>query len=131
MFYCNLCKKLWERHSHAFPPHYIPEKDQQLHHVCRSRWRLQVSISHLEPVLSLFDLFYQNWSLTCTGPCANADRVNVLSLSHILRELNHYWNVKWAMKRPLHHWNHIMKLILQLAICSIYYFSFRQGYYTK
>ena len=42
-----------------------------------------------------------------------------LSCKLFLRELNHYWNVKWTMKRPLHKWNHIMKLILQPAICNI------------
>jgi len=29
-----------------FPHHYTPEKSQQLDQVCRSRWRLQVSVSH-------------------------------------------------------------------------------------
>jgi len=105
-------KKARERLSHEFPTHYTPEKAQQLDQVCRSQWRLQVSISHLEPVLSLFDPFYQNWSRTYRRPRACAERVNVLSLLYILRDWNHNWNVKWTVKCPLHHWNHIMKLIL-------------------
>jgi len=36
------------------------------------------------PVLSLFDLLYQNGSRTYRGPCASADRVNVWSLWYIL-----------------------------------------------
>jgi len=41
---------------------------------------------------------------------ASADRVNIRSLLYILRGLNHYWNVKWTMKRSLHHWDHIIRL---------------------
>jgi len=40
----------------------------------------------------------------------SADRVNVRSLSYILRGLNHYWNLKWTMKRSLHQWDHIIRL---------------------
>jgi len=106
-----------------FPPHYTPEKVQQLDQVCRSRWRLQVSISHPEPVLRLFDLFYQNGSRTYRG--ASAEKMNVSSLLYILRDLNHYWNVKWTKKRPLHHWNHIMKLFYSLLYAVQMFFSFR------
>jgi len=52
------CKKVWERRSHALPPHYTREKAQQLDQVDRSRWRLQVSISHPEPVLNLFEQYF-------------------------------------------------------------------------
>jgi len=52
------------------------------------------------------------------GPCnyrglrARAHRVNVWSLLYILRGLKHCWNVKWTMKRSLHHWDHIIRLIV-------------------
>jgi len=67
-----------------FPPHYTPEKAQQLDQGCRSRWSLQLSISHREPVFSLFGLFYQNWSRTYRRPHTSADRINVWSLLYIL-----------------------------------------------
>ena len=77
-----------------FPSNYTPEKAQQVYQVCRSRWRLQVSVSHPEPVLNLFNLFYKNVSRTYRGPRGSAVIVNVLSLLYILRELHHRWNVK-------------------------------------
>jgi len=73
-----------------------------LDQVCRSRWRLQVSPSQPEPVLILFNIFYQNGSGTYRGPYASADRVNVWGLLCFLKELNQYWNVKWTMKHSLH-----------------------------
>jgi len=51
----------------SFPPNYTPEKVQQLDQVRNSQWKLQASISHPEPFLSLFDLFYQNGSSTLEG----------------------------------------------------------------
>ena len=44
-----------------FPPRYTPKKDQQLDQVCRSPWKLQVSISHPEPVLRLFGPILSKW----------------------------------------------------------------------
>jgi len=76
---------------------------------------MKAARQHFSPRASfkhIFDLFHQNGSRTYRGPRASADRVNVLSLLYILRVLSHYCNVKWTMKRPFHHWNHIMKLIL-------------------
>jgi len=52
------CKKVWKRRSQTFPLQNTPEKAQQLDQLCRSRWRLQVSISPPEPVLSLPYLTY-------------------------------------------------------------------------
>jgi len=52
------------------------------------------------------------------GPCtyrglrASAHRGNVWSLLYILRRLNHNWNVKGTMKRSLHHWYHIIRLVI-------------------
>jgi len=47
---------------------------------------------------------------TYRGLRTSADRVNVWSLSYILRGLNHNWNAKWTMKRSSHHWDHIIRL---------------------
>jgi len=91
------------------------EENQQLFQVCKSRWRLQVSASQPEPLLSLFDLFYQNGSSTYRRPSARADWVNVWSLFHMLKELKQYWNVKWTIKHFLHDWDHIIKLIIIIA----------------
>jgi len=52
------CFNVVQRRSHALPSHYTPEKAQQLYQVRRSRWRLQVSISHPEPVLNLFEQYF-------------------------------------------------------------------------
>jgi len=49
---------------------------------------------------------------TYRGLRASAHRVNVRSFPYILSGLNHYWNVKWTMKRSLHHCDHIIKLII-------------------
>ena len=74
--------------------------------------------------------------LTCycfkIGPCtyrrlrASADRVNVWSLLYIIRELNHYWNMKWTMKRSSHHWDedHIIRFVNIVCYMQyIYFFS--------
>jgi len=64
--------------------------------------------------------------------CASAHRVKVWSLVYILRGLNHSWNVKWTMKRSLHHWDHIIRFIIIACYTQyIYYFQLRRGYYTK
>jgi len=76
----------------------IPTTDQ----VCRSRWKLQVSASQPDSVWSLFDLFFQNVSPTYWGTRASANRINIWNLIYIRKELNHYWNVRWTMKRSLH-----------------------------
>jgi len=52
------CKQVWERRSHALPFHHTPEKALQLDQVRRSRWRLQVSVSHPELVLNLFEQYF-------------------------------------------------------------------------
>jgi len=57
---------------------------------------------------------------TYRGFRASTPRVNVWSLLYILGGLNNYWNVKWTMKRSLHHYDHIIRLIIQPAIRSIY-----------
>jgi len=49
---------------------------------------------------------------TAGGLGASAHRVNIWSLLCILGGLNHYWNVKWTMKRSSHHWDHIIRLII-------------------
>jgi len=49
---------------------------------------------------------------TFRGLRASDHRVNPWSLQYIQSGLNHYWNVKWIMKRSLHHWDHIMRLII-------------------
>ena len=67
---------------------YIPEA-QQLDQVCRSRWRLQVSGSHPESVLSLFDLFYQNESRIYKGmrKCRQSPRFKPFKYSKIIKPL--------------------------------------------
>jgi len=62
------------------------EEAQQLDQVSRSRWKLQVSASQPEPVLSLTYLFYKNGSGTYGGPRTSADWVSVWSLLYILKQ---------------------------------------------
>ena len=109
----TLCTYNWKRSSIL---------TRQLDQVRKSRLRLQANVSQPQPVLNLFQIFYLRTS---------ADRVNVWSLL-ILRGLNHHWNVKWTMKRSLHHWDHIIRLIIIIACYMqyMYFFSIR-GYYTK
>jgi len=37
----------------------------------------------------------------------------------VLRDLNHYWNVKWTMKHSLCRWHHIIKFII--IACFVQY----------
>jgi len=93
--------------------------------VLGSPWRLQTCASQLEPLLNLFDMFYQNVPRTSRRPRASCDGVNVWSLSYtrILREINHYWNVKWTMKHSLHYWDYIIKFII-IAYYTQYIYLF-------
>ena len=59
---------------------------------------------------------------------ASAYRVIVWGLLYILRGLNHYWNVQWTMKRPLHHWDHIDCYSLLYAVYIL--FLVKDGYTT-
>jgi len=67
---------MWDR-SHVlvhkgvgtpFPPHNTLEKAQQLHQVCRSRWRLQVSIFQPEPVLAYLTYLVKMGPAPVEGP---------------------------------------------------------------
>jgi len=77
---------------------------QQLDHVRKSRWRASTSASQHFSTKAGFKLeSFSKWVRTNRWLRASADRVNVWSLLYILRDLNHYWNVKWTIKRSLHH----------------------------
>jgi len=62
--------------------------------------------------ITCLNYFFKMGPYTYRGLRASAHRVNIWSLLYILRGLNHYWIVKWTMKRSLHHWDHIIRLII-------------------
>jgi len=91
-----------------FPTHYTSEKAQQLDQVCRSRWRLQVKAHPKpEPIWPIVSKWVPHPQRTS---CRQSQHFKPFIHSKRI-SLNHYGNVKWTMKRPLHHWHHIMKLI--------------------
>jgi len=77
-----------------------------------SRPSLQITIKTASQHFSTVAGFRPVWNIVLKWIPARADRVNVWSLLYILRWLNHYWNVKWTMKRFWHHWDHIIRFII-------------------
>jgi len=79
-----------------------------------------------------FDLFYHNGYRIYTGPRASVDKVNVWNLLHILRGL------KPLLKREVNNETSFTSLksyyginIVACYMQYVYFFSFRQRYYTK